>query len=274
MVSEPILKKPRVLGILNVTPDSFSDGGLNLDADRAVERAHEMVAEGADLIDVGGESTRPGAEPVSIDEEIRRVVPVIEALAGSGTCPISIDTRHAAVARAAVAAGAEIINDVSASLADVAADTGAGWIAMHMKGLPQNMQADPSYTSVVDEVLSHLVERADRAVELGVERVWIDPGFGFGKALDHNVALLAAVDRFVASGHPVVIGTSRKSMLGALLATSDGQMTSVTVDDRLEGSIATACFAALHGVDLLRVHDVAETVAALATLPLEPNPAP
>lgn len=256
--------QPKVLGILNVTPDSFSDGGDHLELERAVERAEAMLSEGADLIDVGGESTRPGAAPVMVEEEIRRVVPVIEAIADR--CPISIDTRHEAVARAAVAAGAVIINDVSASLATVAADTGAGWIAMHMRGLPESMQSNPSYESVVDEVLQYLVERAELARSIGVNRVWIDPGFGFGKTLENNVALLAATDRFVATGYPVAIGASRKSMLGALLAASDG-VAAVDIGDRLEASVATACHAAMHGADLLRVHDVAATVAALAVLP-------
>lgn len=264
MATETGSSKPKILGILNVTPDSFSDGGKHLDVDRAVARASEMLAEGADLIDIGGESTRPGAAPVSTDEEIRRVVPIIEAMADR--CPVSIDTRHEAVARAAVHAGAQIINDVSASLAEVAADTGAGWIAMHMQGLPDSMQHDPSYGSVVDEVLGYLVQRADHAHSIGVHRVWIDPGFGFGKTLEHNLALLAATDRFVATGHPLAIGTSRKSMLGALLAGSDG-VDSIEVDDRVEASVASACFAAMHGADLLRVHDVAATVAALAVLP-------
>lgn len=264
MVNESGSKRPSVLGILNVTPDSFSDGGKHLDLDRAVARALAMLEEGADMIDVGGESTRPGAETVSIGEEIRRVVPVVEAIADC--CPVSIDTRHEAVARAAVGAGAQIVNDVSASLAEVAAEVGAGWIAMHMQGLPATMQADPSYGSVVDEVLGYLVERADHARSLGVARVWIDPGFGFGKTLEHNVALLAATDRFVATGHPVAIGTSRKSMLGSLLSSSDG-VESVAVDDRIEASVATACHAAMSGADLLRVHDVAATVNALAVLP-------
>lgn len=264
MVTEIGSSRPKVLGILNVTPDSFSDGGRHLAQDSAVERAQEMLAEGADLIDVGGESTRPGAAPVSIDEEIRRVVPVVEAIADR--CGVSIDTRHEAVARAAVGAGATIINDVSASLAEVAADTGVGWIAMHMQGMPENMQLDPNYGSVVDEVLAYLVDRADHARSIGVERIWVDPGFGFGKTLEHNVALLAATNRFVETGYPVVIGTSRKSMLGSLLAVSDG-VPDVEVDDRLEASVATACHAAMFGADMLRVHDVGPTVEALAVLP-------
>lgn len=265
-----VRSRPLVLGILNVTPDSFSDGGDHLDPETAVERALALVAEGADLIDVGGESTRPGAAPVPTDVEIARVVPVIEAIAG--TCRVSVDTRHEAVARAAVAAGASIINDVSASLAAVAAEVGAGWIAMHMRGNPQTMQADPTYGSVVDEVLRFLVDRADEADDLGVEEVWIDPGFGFGKTLEHNLALLAATDRFVATGHPVVIGTSRKSMLGTILARSDrcgvvgAGPSAVAVDDRLEGSVVTACYGALDGADMVRVHDVAPTVAALSVI--------
>lgn len=258
-------KRPKVLGILNVTPDSFSDGGDHLDVNRAIARAHAMLDEGADLIDVGGESTRPGAHPVSEQEEIRRVVPVIEAVVEH--CSVSIDTRHESVARAAVGAGAGIINDVSASLAEVAADTGVGWIAMHMQGLPETMQHEPHYGAVVDEVLEYLVTRADHARSLGVSQVWIDPGFGFGKTLEHNLLLLGAVDQFVASGHPVAIGTSRKSMLGSLLAASDN-VGAVGVDDRVEASVATACHAALLGADMLRVHDVRATARALAVLPL------
>lgn len=256
-------RRPLVLGILNVTPDSFSDGGHHLDLDRAVARARDMIAEGADLIDVGGESTRPGAVRVPVDVELARVIPVVEAI--TEFCVVSIDTRHDVVARAAVAAGAAVVNDVSASLAEVAADVGAGWIAMHMRGLPETMQADPSYGSVVDEVLGYLVDRAERARSIGIEHVWIDPGFGFGKKLEHNLALLASIDRFVATGHPVAIGTSRKSMLGSLLAASD-HVDSVSADDRLEGSIATACHAALMGTDMVRVHDVAPTAEALAVI--------
>ncbi len=191
------------------------------------------------------------------------MVPVIEAI--SEFCPVSIDTRHEPVARAAVKAGAVVINDVSASLAEVAADVGAGWIAMHMRGVPETMQSDPSYVSVVDDVLAYLVARADRARSFGVDHVWIDPGFGFGKKLEHNLALLASIGRFVDSGHPVVVGTSRKSMLGTLLAKSD-RVEPVAADDRLEGSVATACQAALAGVDMVRVHDVAATAEALAVI--------
>jgi dihydropteroate synthase len=246
--------RPLVLGVLNVTPDSFSDGGRYLDRGAAVARAEEMLSEGADLIDVGGESTRPGARPVDPDVERQRVVPVVRALAGR--CRVSVDTRHRSVAEAAVDAGASLINDVSATLYPVAAATGAGWLVMHMKGEPATMQRRPEYRDVVGEVLAFLVERAGMAEEAGVGEVWIDPGFGFGKTLDHNLALLAAIDRFVASGYPVAIGTSRKGLCGALLAESDGADEPVPLDDRLEASVATATWAMLNGVRMIRVHDV------------------
>jgi dihydropteroate synthase len=246
--------RPLVLGILNVTPDSFSDGGRYVDLDAAVARAHEMLAEGADLIDVGGESTRPGAVPVDTRTELERVVPVIEALAGR--CRISVDTRHRAVAEAAVAAGATLVNDVSASLYPVAAEAGVGWVAMHMQGEPATMQDRPTYRDVVGEVQAYLVERADAAVAAGVSEVWIDPGFGFGKDLRHNLELLANLDRFVATGYPVTVGTSRKGMCGALLAESDGADETVPVEDRLEASVATATWAMVQGARMVRVHDV------------------
>lgn len=246
--------RPLVLGILNVTPDSFSDGGRYLDVDAAVARAEEMLAEGADLIDVGGESTRPGAGPVDERDERSRVVPVIEALAGR--CRISIDTRHRSVAEAAVEAGASLINDISASLHPVAAEAGVGWLAMHMQGEPPTMQDRPEYRDVVEEVLAFLVQRAEAAVAAGVGEVWIDPGFGFGKTLRHNLELLASVDRFVATGFPVSVGTSRKGMCGALLAESDGADETVPVDDRLEASVATATWAMVQGARMVRVHDV------------------
>ena len=253
--------RPTVLGILNVTPDSFSDGGLHLQLEAALGRAETMIAQGVDMIDVGGESTRPGADPVPVDVELARVVPVIEALAGR--IPMSIDTRNGEVARAAVAAGATLINDVSASLAPVAADLGVGWVAMHMLGDPKTMQAEPRYDDVVGEVLAFLVTKAEEAIRLGVEKVWIDPGFGFGKTLRHNLQLLAGLDRFVATGHPVVVGTSRKRMLGTLLARSDGSDEPTPPADRLEGSLTTATWAVHRGVDMVRVHDVKETVQAV-----------
>lgn len=258
------------MGVLNVTPDSFSDGGAWLDLDAAVAHGLALVARGAAIVDVGGESTRPGARPVSIDEELRRVVPVVEALASpvaAAGARISVDTRHAEVAEAAAGAGARIINDVSASLHDVAARTGTVWIAMHMQGEPGTMQDDPVYDDVVEDVLAALLDAADRGRAAGVEEVWVDPGIGFGKTFAHNWTLLAHLDRFVASGLPVVVGASRKGFLGEALADADGAGQPVPPLDRIEGSVTTAMWAAALGVHAVRVHDVAETARALAHLP-------
>lgn len=256
--------RPLVLGILNVTPDSFSDGGQHNSRGAALDRAREMLDEGADIIDVGGESTRPGAAEVTIDEETARVVPIISAL--SSTCRVSIDTRKPEVARAAVEAGATIINDVSASLWRVAADTGAGWIAMHMQGEPGSMQSRPVYADVVGEVRDFLVERANLAKAAGVADVWIDPGFGFGKTLDHNMALLANLDQFVRTGVPVAVGLSRKSMFGTLLGRSDGNDEPALADDRVEGSVGAATFAMMLGASMIRVHDVKATAQAVSVV--------
>ncbi len=258
--------KPQVMGVVNVTPDSFSDGGAWADAGSAIRHGRLLLEEGARIIDVGGESTRPGAAPVGVDEELARVVPVIEGLAAdvaAAGARISVDTRHAEVARAAVAAGATIVNDISASLEAVAADTGAGWIAMHMQGEPATMQHDPRYDDVVDEVLQSLLAAERRACEAGVQEVWIDPGIGFGKTAAHNWALLGSLDRFVRTGIPVVVGTSRKGFLGAALRDADGGDETPGTDDRLEGSITTAVWAATMGVAMIRVHDVRATVAAI-----------
>jgi dihydropteroate synthase len=245
------------MGVLNVTPDSFSDGGRWLDPGAAVAHGLRMVDEGADVVDVGGESTRPGAEPVAVDEELRRVVPVIEALAPH--VRVSIDTRKAAVAEAAVAAGATLVNDVSASLASVAAGSpGVGWVAMHMKGDPRTMQQLPTYDDVVAEVRAFLVDRASAARAAGVDEVWIDPGIGFGKTIAHNLLLLRHLGDLVATGFPVVVGTSRKGFLGRLTATSDGRP--AAVEDRLEASVASAAWALDQGAAMVRVHDVRETV--------------
>jgi dihydropteroate synthase len=248
--------RPLVMGVLNVTPDSFSDGGRWFDAGAAVAHGLRLMAEGADIVDVGGESTRPGAEPVDEAEEARRVVEVVASL--SAQVRVSIDTRKRSVAEAAVAAGATLVNDVSASLWEVAAAAGpgVGWVAMHMQGQPQTMQASPSYRDVVAEVRSFLVERAAAAREAGVDEVWIDPGIGFGKTLEHNLLLLRHLGSLVATGAPVVVGTSRKAFLGRL--TGDAP-----VDDRLEGSVATAVWAAAQGVGMVRVHDVEATVRAV-----------
>ncbi len=259
---------PLVMGVLNVTPDSFSDGGEWTDAAAAVRRGLELLAEGADVIDVGGESTRPGAAPVPVGEELARVLPVIRGLVApvhEVGRRISIDTRHAVVARAAVDAGATIINDVTASLDEVAAETGAGWVAMHMQGVPGTMQDHPHYGDVVEEVRTALVAAAMRARARGVAECWIDPGIGFGKTFDHNWSLLAHLDRLVASGIPVAVGTSRKGFLGAALAVADGVETPPSPDDRLEGSVTTALWAATMGAAMIRVHDVDATVRALAT---------
>jgi dihydropteroate synthase len=249
----------RVMGVLNVTPDSFSDGGEWFDHDTAVAHGLAMMAAGADVIDVGGESTRPGAASVDVAEERRRVVPVVEALARHGR--VSVDTRKAAVAEAAVAAGATLINDVSATLMQVAAAAGVGWVAMHMRGDPQTMQQLAVYDDVVAEVTRFLIERATRARNEGVEEVWIDPGIGFAKTAAHNLQLLGHLDGLVATGWPVVVGTSRKTFLGRLAAAPGAPP--APVDDRLEGSVASAVWAAVHGVGMVRVHDVAPTVAAL-----------
>ena len=246
------------MGVLNVTPDSFSDGGRWLDPEAAVARGLEMVAEGADVVDVGGESTRPGAAPVDEAEELRRVVPVIGALAPH--VRVSVDTRKAVVAERAVEAGATLVNDVSATLDGVAAAAGVGWVAMHMRGEPGTMQRSPEYGDVVGEVETFLAARAERARAAGVEEVWIDPGIGFGKTARHNLALLRRIGRLVATGYPVVVGTSRKSFLG-LLTAGEGNVPA-PVDDRLEASLATAVWAMDQGVAMVRVHDVRATVEA------------
>lgn len=243
-----------VMGVLNVTPDSFSDGGRFLDREAAVAHGMAMAASGADVVDVGGESTRPGAAEVEAAEERRRVVPVVEALAPQ--VRVSVDTRKSSVAEAAVAAGATLVNDVGASLYPLAAEAGVGWAVMHMKGDPRTMQSDPRYDDVVGEVRQFLVERAEAAVDAGVEEVWVDPGIGFGKTAAHNLALLRHLSSFVSTGHPVLVGTSRKSFLGALCGGAD-------VSDRLEGSLATAVHAVAQGAGMVRVHDVAPTVQAL-----------
>ncbi len=249
------------MGVLNVTPDSFSDGGRYLDPARAIEHGRTLAGEGADWVDVGGESTRPGAEPVDEATELQRVVPVVEALAADGVA-VSVDTRTPAVARAAVAAGARMLNDVSASLGSVAAELAVPWVAMHMRGQPATMQQDPVYADVVAEVRDALVERAEAALAAGVPEVWIDPGIGFGKTRDHNLELLAHLDALVATGFPVVVGTSRKAFLGQLLAESDGGSEPVPTDDRLDGSLATATWAMAQGAAMVRVHDVRATVQA------------
>lgn len=259
------MRRVRVMGVLNATPDSFSDGGRYLDVDAAVRHALRLVEDGADIVDVGGESTRPGAEPVPTEAEIARVEPVIRTLRAQSDVAISIDTMKPQVARAAVAAGATIWNDVTAlayapdSLA-TAADLGCEVVLMHMQGEPRTMQHEPQYEDVVAEVCARLADRAAAAMEAGVarERIWLDPGVGFGKhATRHNLPLIAGLDRLVALGFPVLLGASRKSFIGVL----DG---GAPADRRLGGSIAAALAGAEAGVAAVRVHDVAETRQALA----------
>lgn len=247
------------MGVLNVTPDSFSDGGRWFDHEAAIAHGLRLAAEGAGVVDVGGESTRPGAGPVEESEELRRVLPVVAALAGH--VRVSVDTRKRAVAEAAVAAGATIVNDVSATLWPVAAEAGVGWIGMHLPADPSVMADHAHYTDVVAEVRDHLVEVAAAAAAGGVGELWIDPGIGFAKTAAHNLALLRHLDVLVATGWPVAVGTSRKSFLGPLGAAPGGATPGP--DDRLEGSVATAAWAAVAGADLIRAHDVAPTVWAV-----------
>ncbi|MDH3707802.1 MAG: dihydropteroate synthase [Acidimicrobiia bacterium] len=249
------------MGIVNVTPDSFSDGGAFLDTQAAIGHGRRLLAEGADWLDVGGESTRPGASPVGLDQELERVVPVIEALAADGW--VSVDTTKPAVARAAVAAGARMVNDVSSSLAPVCAELGVAWVAMHRQGQPATMQDAPAYDDVVTEVAEALQTSVDQARVLGVADIWIDPGIGFGKTTDHNLDLLARLDVLVGLGAPVLVGASRKRFLGRLHALADGRDDDVGPDDRLEGSLAVATWAAHAGAAMVRVHDVAPTVQAM-----------
>jgi dihydropteroate synthase len=249
-----------LMGIVNVTPDSFSDGGEFLEAEAAISHGRHLAAEGAEILDVGGESTRPGAAAVDAEEEMRRVLPVIEALTGEGL-RVSVDTSKASVAERALAAGAEIVNDITAlgdlDMAPLCAERGCGLILMHMKGTPRTMQENPVYEDVTREVRDFLAERVARAVDAGVaeERIWVDPGIGFGKTTDHNLELIERLGELRELGRPVVLGASRKSFLGRL--------TGREVDERLGGSLATAVIGMARGADVLRVHDVRETREAL-----------
>ena len=257
--------RPAVMGVLNTTPDSFSDGGAFLAPDAALEHARSMAAEGADLIDVGGESTRPGAEPVSEAEELRRVMPVIEALGADDGIPVSIDTSKAAVAQAALAAGATFVNDVTAlrgdaRMAGLVAESDADVCLMHMLGEPRTMQDDPRYDDVVAEVAAFLEERLAFAVREGVpeDRIWLDPGIGFGKTLRHNLELLRRLDEIVAIGRPVVVGASRKRFIGALTGKAE--------QERGAGTVAANVIAYERGAHMFRVHDVGPTRDALAVV--------
>ena len=260
---------PIVMGVVNVTPDSFSDGGQWLDPVAAIAHGRELIAQGAAILDIGGESTRPGAEPVTEAEELRRVLPVLEGLAGAGA-RLSVDTSKAAVAAAAIRAGATIVNDVTAlrgdpAMAEVVARSDCDVCLMHMLGEPRTMQRDPRYEDVVNEVKAFLQERVAFAVAAGIaeRRVWLDPGIGFGKTIDHNLELLSRLEEIAALGRPVVVGTSRKSFLGTIAGRPDAA-------DRVPGTIATNVLALARGASVFRVHDVAQArdglVVAAATL--------
>ncbi len=255
------LTRPQVMGVLNVTPDSFSDGGDFFSPEKALRHALDMEAAGAAIIDIGGESTRPGAGDVSLQDELERVIPVIELLQPRLGVPMSIDTQKPAVMRAAVAAGAGLINDVNALRApdavEAAADCGVPVCLMHMQGDPRTMQSAPEYDNVVDEVCDFLLQRAGDCKKAGIpgERILLDPGFGFGKTVEQNLALLAGLENLVTTGYPVLVGLSRKSMIGKLLG--------VDVEERLPASLALAVLAVERGAKLVRAHDVAETWQAL-----------
>lgn len=255
------LSRPQVMGILNVTPDSFSDGGKHQQLSQALRSAEQMLADGATILDIGGESTRPGAAEVSVEEELNRVVPLVSAIRSRFDCVISVDTSKAAVMSAAVQAGADIINDVRALQEPAALETAAALqvpvCIMHMQGAPRTMQQAPDYQDVVQQVYDYLLQRAAECQQAGIAatQIILDPGFGFGKNLSHNYQLLAALDKLVQSGYPVLAGMSRKSMIGQLL--------DIPVSERLAGSLACATLAAYAGAQIIRVHDVKETVQAV-----------
>ncbi len=248
-----------VMGVLNVTPDSFSDGGQFFDTDRAIEHGLQMAADGAAIIDVGGESTRPGSAPISAEEHIKRVVPVIKALCKKANVPISVDTKNFEVAEAALEAGAAMINDITAlsdeRMGELAAEQQVPVVLMHMQGTPATMQVEPKYEDVVGEVLEFLLSRARRAEDLGIAKnmIFIDPGIGFGKTLEHNLLLLKNIDKFVASPYRVLVGTSRKSFIGKITGKEKPS-------ERIFGTAATVALCAAAGVSIVRVHDVAEMV--------------
>jgi dihydropteroate synthase len=253
---------PRLMGVVNVTPDSFSDGGLYFDAEAAISHGEELARAGAAILDVGGESTRPGAKPVEVEEELRRVIPVVAGLSGAGA-EVSVDTSKAAVAAAALDAGARIVNDVTAlrgdpEMAALCAERGPTVVLMHMLGTPRTMQDEPRYGDVVEEVRVFLAERLEAATAAGIEerRVWLDPGIGFGKTPEHNMELLRRLGELAELRRPLVVGTSRKSFIGGV----DGSR----ADQRLGGTIASSVLAAAEGADVLRVHDVVEVGQAVA----------
>jgi dihydropteroate synthase len=252
------LERPLIMGILNVTPDSFSDGNLFFDPQRAIDRALELTEAGADIIDIGGESTRPGAPPVTAEDEMKRVVPVISGLAGKIRCALSVDTWKSSVARAAIEAGAEIINDISGfafdrHMAAVASQSGAGVVLMHTRGTPQEMQSDTAYADLIGEIMQALRHSVDLAEEAGINRqnITVDPGIGFGKEAGHNLEILRRLREFSGLGLPILVGTSRKSFIERILNNRD-------IDQRLHGTAATVALAVANGAAILRVHDVCE----------------
>lgn len=255
------LTRPQVMGIVNVTPDSFSDGGKYCSTASAVEHGLQLIAEGADILDIGGESTRPGAQPVSMDEELRRVIPVVEALSAVSSVPLSIDTYKPEVMRAAILAGADIVNDICALREDgaleVVASSNAGVCLMHMQGVPQTMQINPTYHDVVAEVKQFLTDRVDACLAGGIlkERILLDPGFGFGKTTAHNIALIQHLDRLAELGFPLLVGLSRKSVLGKIAGGDELQ--------RLHAGLAASVVSVMKGAKIVRVHDVKATVDAL-----------
>lgn len=255
------LSAPRIMGIVNVTPDSFSDGGKFFSRDAALKQALQLVEDGADILDIGGESTRPGSDPVAVQEEIDRVVPAVEAISAEVDVPISIDTMKAQVMRAAVSAGAGLINDVNALRGDgalqAAAELDVPVCIMHMQGTPQTMQQEPHYEDVVSEVEAFLMERVEACGQAGIkaDKIMLDPGFGFGKRARHNLRLMKHLSRFTQLPYPVLVGVSRKSIIGDMLK--------VSVDERLAGSLALASIAVWQGAKLIRTHDVKETAQAV-----------
>lgn len=258
-------ERPLIMGVLNITPDSFSDGGQFLDPEKALDHAYYLTESGADILDIGGESSRPGSEGISVDEEIERVIPIIKKLAKKLKIPVSIDTVKSEVAERAFDAGASILNDISAlrmdeKMAGLAAQNNALVILMHMRGNPAEMQKNTEYDDIIGEISDFLSESALKAIQKGIkrEKIIIDPGIGFGKSAEGNLVLLKNLDKFLELGYPVLVGASRKSFIGKAL--------DLPLDQRLEGSVAAACYAVLNGADIVRVHDVVETRRAITII--------
>ena len=251
-----------VMGIINVTPDSFYDGGKYNHKDQAVKRISEMIADGADIIDIGGMSSRPGSKPISLEEELERTIPVVKSVSNNFDTLISIDTYRSEIALEAISAGAHMVNDISAftmdkNMAGIVADKGASVTLMHMQEKPESMQKNPQYDNVIDEIYEYLDGKASAAIDAGIspDKIVLDPGLGFGKTLDHNLSILNKISEFSSMGYPIMIGASRKAFIGAVL--------DLPVEDRLEGSLAAAVWSVINGANILRVHDVAETVRSV-----------